>query len=105
MNRQLSERLHFPHVPAFWGTIEWAFDKGTIVLGIMQELIENHGDGHTYMLERVTNFIERIKAGDLETLRPEALSGTLVEPTGFDALPEELQVLLGARTAEQMHLL
>jgi maltose alpha-D-glucosyltransferase/alpha-amylase len=103
--RLLSEQLHFKHVPAFFGTVEWQLEKGTVVLGMMQELVENHGDGHSYMLERVANFIERIKARNVELADLEAHAGTLTEPAAFDALPAELQDLLGARAAEQMRLL
>lgn len=105
ITRYLSGQRHVAHVPAFLGTITWGFEKDAVVLGMMQELIENHGDGYAYLLERVANFIERIKARDINSLHPEERTGTLAEPVAFDCLPEDLQVLLGARAAEQMHLL
>ncbi len=105
VSRYLSEQKGFKHIPQFFGTIEWQSDKGTMVLGMMQELIENHGDGHSYMLERINNYIERILARDRGKLDPLERIGTLTEPVEFDQLPEELQVLLGSRTAEQVRLL
>ena len=80
VTRYLSERMHFEYVPAFYGTIDWALERGTVVLGMMQKLIENHGDGRTYMLERIANFIERIKARDLATLHPDEQMGDLQNP-------------------------
>lgn len=105
LTRHLTERLHFEQVPLFLGTIEWQTERGPITLGMMQQLIENHGDGQTYMLERAANVIERINARDREMLNPDEQAGTLTKPVAFDLLPNELQVLLGGRGAAQMQLL
>jgi len=101
----LSGEMQFHNIPSFLGTVEWSLEQGTIVLGMLQELQENHGDGRTYVLERIANYIERIKARNPENLHPDVQTGTLTKPNFFEALPEELQVLLGGRTAEQMYLL
>jgi maltose alpha-D-glucosyltransferase / alpha-amylase len=81
---------------------------------MMQELIENHGNGNGYMSERINNYIERILARDRSVLNPSERYGSLIEPKGFDELPDHLQVLLGSRAADfakqlgertgQMHL-
>jgi maltose alpha-D-glucosyltransferase/alpha-amylase len=105
ISRYLSEQRNFQHIPAFLGTIEWQLDKRTLTLGMMQEMIENHGNGHTYMLERINNYIERIRARDWKKLNPAQRLGTLTSPQGMETLPEELQVLLGGRTAEFATLL
>jgi maltose alpha-D-glucosyltransferase/alpha-amylase len=101
----LSTRNIFEHIPKYIGLIEWKTDKEVYALGMMQELIENHGSGRSYMLERINNYIERILARDRATLNPSERHGSLTEPASFDSLPEQLQVLLGARAAEQARLL
>jgi maltose alpha-D-glucosyltransferase/alpha-amylase len=101
----LSEVAGFAHVPRFLGTIELLTDKEPLVLGMMQVMIENHGDGHSYMLERLHNYVERIQARSLETLNPSDRRGSINDPVAFEDLPGELQVLLGNRAAEQARLI
>lgn len=101
----LSEEQNFPSVPEFKGLIEWKSSKGTIALGLMQKLIENHGDGHSYMLERLNNFIERILSRNRASLDPTYRTGTFLNPIGFEELPEDLQVLLGNHASEQARLI
>ncbi len=105
ITRFLSEKAKFKYMPRFIGGIEWKYGQEAIVLGIMQTMIENHGDGYTYMRERVNNFIERIIARDKSNLNPFEFIGTLVNPVGFDQLPEHLQELIGSNAAEQTRLL
>ncbi|HEU4472064.1 MAG TPA: maltose alpha-D-glucosyltransferase, partial [Flavisolibacter sp.] len=105
MNQFLSEQAGFQHIPAFLGTVEWATDKGTLVLGMMQAMIENHGDGESYMQERIVNYVERISARERTLLDPHDRRGSLVNPVGFDELPEELGILLGNRAADQARLI
>ena len=102
ISRYLSQELQFEHTPAYIGSMHWHFAKDTIALGMMQSLVENHGDGYSYMTERINNYIERILAREWQTLHPEERVGTLTNPVGFDELPEELQVLLGGNAAEQV---
>jgi maltose alpha-D-glucosyltransferase / alpha-amylase len=95
----------FLYTPGFTGTIEWQRGKGNLVLGFMQSMIENHGDGHSFMLERVNNYIERVLARGRENLHPEERFGSLADPASFESLPEHLQVLLGSRAAENARLI
>jgi len=97
----LSKTQGFPYIPSYIGTIEWKIDKGTIVLGMMQTMIENHGDGRSYMMERLHNYIERILARDKGSLHPELLLGNISQPLGYEDIPEEIQTLLGTRAADQ----
>ena len=101
----LSEEAHFEHVPGFLGTIELNRGKEGVVLGMLQVMIENHGDGESYMLERIANYIERIMARNRNLINPLNKKGTLLHPTNFLELPIELQELIGSRTAEQAHLI
>ncbi|ANE49293.1 maltose alpha-D-glucosyltransferase [Flavisolibacter tropicus] len=101
----LSTRNLFEHIPKYLGAIEWQLEKEVIVLGMVQELIENHGTGYSYMLERINNYIERILARDRNFLNPAERYGSLIEPLSFEELPEHLQVLLGNRAADFAKLL
>ncbi len=105
ITRFLSKEVKFEHIPAFIGAIEWKYDKSSIVLGIMQEMIENHGDGYSFFSESAHNYMERLLAGDRKDFHPEEKLGTLIAPVGFEDLPESLQVLIGASSAEQARLL
>ncbi|MFL5742890.1 MAG: maltose alpha-D-glucosyltransferase [Flavisolibacter sp.] len=105
LSRYLSEEAGFEHIPQFLGLVQWQKDKEPVTLGMIQALIENHGDGHSYMIERLKNFIERILARDRNLLHPRDKRGSITEPVSFEELPSELQVLLGNRAAEQARLI
>ncbi len=105
MTRFLSKEGKFPYLPAFIGSIEWKDKKGCIVLGMLQEMIENHGDGYTWFLERVNNYIERIMAGEKKEPVQQERLGTLADPVAFEELSEGMQLLLGAHTADQARLI
>ncbi|WP_207510596.1 maltose alpha-D-glucosyltransferase [Longitalea luteola] len=101
----LSEQAKFPYVPTFHGAIEWSTEKGMITMGMAQRMEENHGNGYTYMLERVYNYIERILAMNQENLPTWEQQGSLTEPVAFDQLPNDLKDLLGSRAADQARLI
>jgi maltose alpha-D-glucosyltransferase/alpha-amylase len=101
----LSEKAKFAHVPAYIGGMEWLTEKGLVTLGMVQVMVENHGNGYGYMLERIYNFIERILALNQDNLPSYELMGTLAEPVSFDQLKGNLKDLLGARAAEQARLM
>jgi len=103
--RYLTKEAKFEYIPAFVGDIEWKSKRGPIVLGLMQEMIENHGDGYGYFQERIHNYIERLLAGGRDPLLWEQRQGTLMAPVSFDTLPQDLQNLLGRPAAEQARLL
>ncbi len=105
ITRYLSEDVKFAHVPQFSGAIEWRFKSDNIALGMLQVLVENHGDGYHFMLTRVDNYIERILSANREELLATKMLGTLTNPVTYDALPEQLQTLLGARASEQARII
>jgi maltose alpha-D-glucosyltransferase / alpha-amylase len=105
ITRFLSEQSKFEYVPPFMGAIEWTAEKGMMTLGMMQVMVENHGTGRTFMLERLYNYIERILARNKNGNLSYELMGNLTEPAGFDQLPDGLKDLLGARTADQAVLI
>ncbi|HEY0355384.1 MAG TPA: maltose alpha-D-glucosyltransferase, partial [Flavisolibacter sp.] len=51
----LSEIAGFQYVPGYLGTIEWQTHRGPVTMGLLQVMIENHGDGHSFMTERLNN--------------------------------------------------
>lgn len=113
ISKFLSEESSFANMPAFAGTVEWKTDHDTLVLGMMQRLVENSGDGWTYVLGRLDELTEKILASpealavsiDLEN-HPPAHYGDELHPLLKDLfsgpLPEQIR-LLGERTGE-MHL-
>ncbi|WP_375444923.1 maltose alpha-D-glucosyltransferase [uncultured Fibrella sp.] len=107
LTRFLSEKAGFANVPAFAGSLELAAGGSPVMLGMLQQMDEFHGDGKSYVLERIGNFIERILARDKEQLglAEAAPRGSLSQPIGFSDLPSEMQELLGQRAAEQAQLL
>jgi maltose alpha-D-glucosyltransferase/alpha-amylase len=70
-----------------------------------QVMIENHGSGYSYMLERVYNYIERILALNQENLPTWELEGSLTEPVAFEQLKNGLKDLVGGRAADQARLI
>jgi len=107
VTRFLSETAKFENVSTYAGSVELNAGDKPIMLGTMQELADNHGDGRTYVLDRIHNFVERILARDKEQLSAILASprGTLSQPIGFDELPTETQELVGARGADQAQTL
>lgn len=105
VSQYLSRQVNFKYIPRYLGSIEWKFRKGTFVLAMMQEMIENHGDGYSYLMERVNNYIERILAAKKDVLEKIESRGSWTEPVGFETLSTELQDLLGARASDQSRLM
>lgn len=108
LTRFLSEKAGYDYVPPLSGSIEMIVTSGEpVLLGVMQEQIARHGDGKSYVLERINNYIERILARNTTelTLATNAVRGTLGKPVAFTDLPLETQILLGERAAEQTRLL
>ncbi|MBC7552393.1 MAG: maltose alpha-D-glucosyltransferase [Taibaiella sp.] len=105
INRFITEKTTFSHIPAFTGAIEWQTGGGTIVLGMMQELVESNQDGWAYMMDRLAVYNERILTNSklLATLPPK--EGTLQQPAQFAALPEQIKDLLDVAAAERVRLL
>lgn len=106
----LTTESPFNYMPAYAGMIQWRGAKENIVLGMMQKLVENSGDGWTYVLDRLDELTERILATpDLLTLPENYLSQShesydgIVHPALHEffagPLTEQIRVL-GIRTAE-----
>lgn len=105
INRFLSKKANFKHIPDFVGDIEWKFGKDTIVLGMMQNLVPNQGDAWVYMLDRLRNYNDRILSHVEENLSEPPLKGSLTTPLDFEQVPETTQGLIGATVAERTRVL
>jgi maltose alpha-D-glucosyltransferase/alpha-amylase len=105
LSHYLTQQTDFKNIPPFVGSIEWKFEKGTMVLGMMQEMVENSGDAWTYMLDRIDDYNERIltRNGPLKIMSP--MKGSLTEPISYEQMPEEMKELLDASVAEQARIL
>ncbi len=102
INRYLTETAKFEYVPAYAGSIELRSEEGEpVMLGMMQVMVSNHGDGHSYKLERVNNYIERILSHDLSELDTMDKQGTLARPVAYDDLPADIMELLDVPASEQ----
>lgn len=57
IGRFLSERVHFPHVPAVAGWLEYAANDGQeTTIGILQEFVPNQGDAWRFTLNSLSEF-------------------------------------------------
>ncbi|MGN6566836.1 MAG: maltose alpha-D-glucosyltransferase [Flavipsychrobacter sp.] len=110
----LTEKAKFTHIPAYVGNIEWDSQNGTMVLGMMQEMVDNNTDGWSYMLDRLSSFNEKILADQKMHAAAADVKNAQVKPITYDDLSTEIKVLLetpvtervqqlGERTAE-MHM-
>jgi maltose alpha-D-glucosyltransferase/alpha-amylase len=103
--RYLTEKAGYPFTPQYLGHLEWQAGKEKLALGTMQELIENHGDGRSYMEERINNYIERILARENYLLLADSFADSLTQPVGHASISADLQALLGGPAVEQSRLI
>ena len=114
ITRFLTEKTDFTHIPAYVGTIAWKSAKGTIFLGMMQEMVENNTDGWSFMLDRLKTYNEKVLAGSKSIINSSEQNVDILNAKPEEELSEELKELLettvidrvstlGTRTGE-MHL-
>jgi maltose alpha-D-glucosyltransferase/alpha-amylase len=101
----LTKEIHFPYSPKFSGLVEWQMDNEPVVLAMMELMVENHGTGQSFMLERINNYIERILARDINVLSGYKKQGSLIDPVRFEQLSEELKEFLSPSAAEEARLI
>ncbi|MGC1242154.1 MAG: maltose alpha-D-glucosyltransferase [Chryseosolibacter sp.] len=104
ITRFLTEDTSFRNIPAFVGAIEWQYEKDSLVVGMMQEMIESSGDAWVTMLDRLNDYNETILVSNLPIASSEKL-GSLFDPVAYENIPEEFKELIDANTAEQARLL
>ncbi len=110
--RFLSENTSFRNSPKYAGSVEFHDSEGkTIVLGLLQEKVENQGDAWNVTVDSVGRFYERIITKVKKEKLPKLINKSALK---FEEAPEIMQefigkgfyervVRLGQRTAE-MHL-
>jgi maltose alpha-D-glucosyltransferase / alpha-amylase len=77
MTRFLSEERGNAHVPAFLGSLQYVPREGeATVIGILQKLVDNQGDGWSWMLEELGRYYERCATQAF----PQSLRGLLHRP-------------------------
>lgn len=104
LTRFLTEHTSFKNIPAYVGSIEWKFERGTLVVGMMQEMIESSGDAWVNMLSRLNDHNETILVSNLSAPFGEK-AGSLIDPVAYENIPPETRELIDASTAEQARLL
>lgn len=104
ITQYLTRDVHFPQVPQFVGAIEWRFDKGSMVLGMMQEMVEGGTDAWSYMLDRLSEYNEKILTKpDLKAQSD--FKGSLTQPVAYEDVPDVLKEMLEGTMAERARLL
>ena len=113
MTQYLGEERGNTHVPAFVGSLRYTPREGeTMDLGILQNLVENQGDGWSWMLEELGRYYEscatRAFPPSLRNLLQRPPSMWLDDGQGDEAalavgLSYKAAIMLSRRTAE-MHL-
>lgn len=94
----------FGHIPKLAGSVEWQYDRGAMVLAMMQELVENIGDGWTYMRGQAEKYVEAIRS-EGETKLPSDIRENFTEPIGYEDLPAYVHRLISPQLAEKANLL
>jgi maltose alpha-D-glucosyltransferase/alpha-amylase len=103
VTRFLTDRIGFPHVPAFAGAIEYRRSKREpTVVCLMQSAAANEGDAWELTLDAVGRYYERVLARKADLQTATTLPGPLLEELIGGVHPEKVE-LLGQRTAE-LHL-
>lgn len=113
IGRFLSERVHFPHVPAVAGWLEYVANNGQdATLGILQEFVPNQGDAWRFTLNSLSEFWQRAsgRLAELSTMIPRSLFPLTMSAEPAPGIARELSgpfldaaALLAQRTA-QLHL-
>jgi maltose alpha-D-glucosyltransferase/alpha-amylase len=104
ITRFLTQHAQFEHIPAFMGTIQWKFDNDSMVLGLLQEMVEANSDAWAYMLDRLDDFNERILSHH-ELQSPPPLKGSIIEPVPYDEIPLQMREFLESTVADRAFLL
>lgn len=86
------------------GGIEWKTASSVYNLGLLERMEENHGEGYSYMRDRISNYIERILARDRAITSAYKKDGSFASPVAFDELDEGLKEFLGGNAAEVARL-
>ena len=105
ITRFLSKEKSFPHIPTLTGSIELTLGDDGIILGMAQRAVEHQSDVWTYLLDDLRRYYEDIQSG-INLKDDKGQEGSLAHPLAYEDIPDEdIQVLMGAVTAERVRLL
>jgi maltose alpha-D-glucosyltransferase / alpha-amylase len=103
--RFLTEKTGFKNVPRFLGAVEHRKAKlPPIVMGMMQELIENQGDAWDYAGDELNRYFERILAST-DFRNVPGVKGDITDPYCFNGLDDDIKELIGIPVFERISLL
>jgi maltose alpha-D-glucosyltransferase/alpha-amylase len=103
VTRFLTERAHFPNVPAFIGAIEYRRGKSEpTVVCLLQQAIASESDAWAMTLDHVGRFYERVLARKADLQNETTPVGPLLDELIGGICPEKAK-LIGQRTGE-LHL-
>ena len=97
--RFLTENTSFRHSPKYAGSVQYhAQDGSTIVLGLLQEKVDNRGDAWVMAMERIGQYFDRVLSSAVSAFPP------LVEKTliSFQDAPPIIQELIGSEFYEDI---
>jgi maltose alpha-D-glucosyltransferase/alpha-amylase len=103
LTRFLSEQASFNNIPAFAGAIQWKSEQGNMVLGMMQELVQNSGTAWTYILDQLDSYFERVISRNLEI--PDLNGAERISSGQGEEIPEHMKEILDLSLVEQIKLL
>ena len=95
LDRFLTERAHFTHVPPYAGSLEYEHDGQAATLGILQGMVPNEGDGWTGALDELQRYYE--------ACAPKPFPAGSPDPREYVGIYLDAAATLGRRTAE-LHL-
>lgn len=101
----LSGKTKFQNIPKYLAEIEFIIGiNQSIILGMMQELVPNQGDGWTTIKDSVARYYERAIASDdyEKYVLPQNI---LTDPLSFSQFDFNLQELIGGINTERIKLL
>lgn len=103
ITRFLTERTNFKHVPLYTGDVQWITGSGTMVLGMMQELVKENTDGWSFILDKLRTFNDSVLT-DPEAEIPQSGS-SLMDRVDYNAIPSKQKQLLDTAVTERINLL
>jgi trehalose synthase len=105
ITRYLDRQPGFRSFPKYIGSISWQLDKHPVMLGMMQELVENHGTARAYMQDRLDDYNEKLLTLSKEQLPQLEWIGTFTDPVPYEKAPASVQEAMGVSAGEAGRLL
>ncbi|MDX2001922.1 MAG: maltose alpha-D-glucosyltransferase [Chitinophagales bacterium] len=101
VTRFLTERAHFPSTPSYLGAISYTSKGQPIMLGMLSELVPNHGDAWEYFKEAIKRYMETIMTDGAESI-PANVMEALPPYFEFEKLSPAWQALIGSNQADMV---